>query len=75
MGSARSVCGFSSKIEVECGSLEEASEAATAGADVVMLDNFPPQVGQQAPLVGAQVPSNPPTPPLTGRSCTLPLRP
>uniref|UniRef100_UPI001EAF7B39 nicotinate-nucleotide pyrophosphorylase [carboxylating]-like isoform X1 n=2 Tax=Oncorhynchus gorbuscha TaxID=8017 RepID=UPI001EAF7B39 len=40
---ARSVCGFSSKIEVECGSREEGSEAATAGADIVMLDNFKPQ--------------------------------
>ncbi|XP_049577633.1 nicotinate-nucleotide pyrophosphorylase [carboxylating]-like [Syngnathus scovelli] len=41
---ARSVCGFSSKIEVECRSTEEAMEAATAGADIVMLDNFHPQV-------------------------------
>ncbi|KAL4612816.1 hypothetical protein GN956_G22908 [Arapaima gigas] len=41
--SARSVCGFSSKIEVECGSKEEAAEAAAAGADVVMLDNFTPE--------------------------------
>ncbi|XP_071396078.1 nicotinate-nucleotide pyrophosphorylase [carboxylating]-like [Centroberyx affinis] len=40
---ARSVCGFSSKIEVECGSREEGSEAARAGADIVMLDNFQPQ--------------------------------
>ncbi|KAK0154217.1 Nicotinate-nucleotide pyrophosphorylase [carboxylating] [Merluccius polli] len=39
----RSVCGFSSKIEVECGSTEEASEAARAGADIVMLDNLKPQ--------------------------------
>uniref|UniRef100_A0A3Q3VZT9 Nicotinate-nucleotide pyrophosphorylase [carboxylating] n=1 Tax=Mola mola TaxID=94237 RepID=A0A3Q3VZT9_MOLML len=40
---ARSVCGFSSKIEVECCSAEEAREAAGAGADIVMLDNFLPQ--------------------------------
>lgn len=40
---ARSVCGFSSKIEVECCSAEEGREAATAGADIVMLDNFKPQ--------------------------------
>jgi len=40
---ARSVCGFSSKIEVECRSTEEGREAAGAGADVVMLDNFRPQ--------------------------------
>ncbi|CAE7350373.1 qprt [Symbiodinium natans] len=38
---ARSACGFSNKIEVECQSLAEAVEAATAGAEVVMLDNFP----------------------------------
>lgn len=40
---ARSACGFSSKIEVECGSLEDAVEAATAGAEVVMLDNMEPE--------------------------------
>mmetsp|Transcript_9103 Transcript_9103/g.13541 ORF Transcript_9103/g.13541 Transcript_9103/m.13541 type:complete len:320 (+) Transcript_9103:140-1099(+) len=40
---ARSAAGFSQKIEVECQSLEEAIEAATAGADVVMLDNFGPE--------------------------------
>ncbi|XP_030000516.1 nicotinate-nucleotide pyrophosphorylase [carboxylating]-like [Sphaeramia orbicularis] len=39
----RSVCGFSSKIEVECCSAEEGREAASAGADIVMLDNFKPQ--------------------------------
>ena len=41
---ARVVGGFSTKIEVECRSLEEAREAATAGSDVVMLDNFTPEV-------------------------------
>lgn len=40
---ARSVCGFSMKIEVECQSQEEAEEAITAGADVAMLDNFSPE--------------------------------
>ncbi|KAF8423889.1 Quinolinate phosphoribosyl transferase [Tirmania nivea] len=40
VGAARSVVGFSGKIEVEVGSEEEACEAARAGADVVMLDNF-----------------------------------
>uniref|UniRef100_A0A8C2YZI1 Nicotinate-nucleotide pyrophosphorylase [carboxylating] n=1 Tax=Cyclopterus lumpus TaxID=8103 RepID=A0A8C2YZI1_CYCLU len=40
---ARSVSGFSSKIEVECRSAEEGREAAGAGADIVMLDNFQPQ--------------------------------
>lgn len=39
---AKSVGGFSLKIEVECQSLEEAREAIAAGADVVMLDNFAP---------------------------------
>jgi nicotinate-nucleotide pyrophosphorylase (carboxylating) len=37
---AKSVAGFSTKIEVECQSIEEAKEAAEAGADIVMLDNF-----------------------------------
>lgn len=40
---ARAVCGFSSKVEVECRSVEEGTEAAAAGADIVMLDNFKPQ--------------------------------
>ena len=37
---AKSVAGFSMKIEVEVQSEEEADEAIAAGADVVMLDNF-----------------------------------
>ncbi len=37
---ARSACGFSTKIEVECTSEADANEAATAGADVLMLDNY-----------------------------------
>lgn len=37
---ARSVCGFSQKIEVEVSSEDEAREAVEAGADVIMLDNF-----------------------------------
>lgn len=39
---ARSVAGFSLKIEVEARSEAEADEAIAAGADVVMLDNFSP---------------------------------
>lgn len=39
---ARKAAGFSQKIEVECQSLPEALEAAAAGADIVMLDNFEP---------------------------------
>jgi nicotinate-nucleotide pyrophosphorylase (carboxylating) len=39
---ARKAAGFSQKIEVECQNLEEALEAAGAGADIVMLDNFEP---------------------------------
>lgn len=38
--SAREVCGFAVKIEVECQTEEEADEAIEAGADVIMLDNF-----------------------------------
>lgn len=42
------MCGFSNKIEVECRSADEAREAARAGADIVMLDNFKPQVDYAA---------------------------
>lgn len=38
--SARSVCGFAIKIEVEVSTEEDAKEAIDAGADVIMLDNF-----------------------------------
>ncbi|XP_054712027.1 nicotinate-nucleotide pyrophosphorylase [carboxylating]-like isoform X1 [Uloborus diversus] len=40
---AREFCGFSQKIEVECQSLDEATEACHANCDVVMLDNFEPE--------------------------------
>ena len=39
---ARKAAGFSQKVEVECQNLDEALEAAGAGADIVMLDNFAP---------------------------------
>ncbi|XP_061448143.1 nicotinate-nucleotide pyrophosphorylase [carboxylating] isoform X2 [Rhineura floridana] len=42
--SARRVGGFTLKVEVECRSLEEALEAGECGADIIMLDNFAPQV-------------------------------
>jgi nicotinate-nucleotide pyrophosphorylase (carboxylating) len=45
---ARTAAGFSQKIEVECQSLEEALEAANAGADIVMLDNFEPSTLKQS---------------------------
>ena len=41
--SARSACGFSSKIDVECSKYEDAVEAAEAGAEITMLDNFEPE--------------------------------
>jgi nicotinate-nucleotide pyrophosphorylase (carboxylating) len=37
---AKAAGGFAVKVEVECQTLDEANEAAEAGADVVMLDNF-----------------------------------
>ena len=37
---AKAAGGFSVKVEVECQSEGEATEAIDAGADVVMLDNF-----------------------------------
>mmetsp|Transcript_10698 Transcript_10698/g.17448 ORF Transcript_10698/g.17448 Transcript_10698/m.17448 type:complete len:289 (-) Transcript_10698:92-958(-) len=39
---ARIAAGFTTKIEVECQNVNEALEAAAAGADIVMLDNFTP---------------------------------
>lgn len=41
MTHAKRLAGFSSKIEVEARGLGEAREAAAAGADIVMLDNYP----------------------------------
>lgn len=35
---------FTSKLEVECSSLDDAIEAAGCGADIIMLDNFTPSV-------------------------------
>ncbi|XP_032462410.1 nicotinate-nucleotide pyrophosphorylase [carboxylating] isoform X3 [Phocoena sinus] len=40
---ARQAADFSLKVEVECSSLQEAAEAAEAGADLVLLDNFRPE--------------------------------
>lgn len=40
---ARSVAGFSVKVEVETSTYEQACEAIEAGADVVMLDNRTPE--------------------------------
>ena len=39
----RDAVSFSKKIEIEVSTEEEALEAAKAGADIVMLDNFSPQ--------------------------------
>ena len=48
---ARRAGGFSIKIEVECRSIKEAREAATAGAEIVMLDNFDPIALEKASSV------------------------
>jgi len=40
---AKAVAGHATKVEVECRDLAEAMEAAGAGADIVMLDNFTPE--------------------------------
>merc|ERR1711916_125726 len=42
VATARKAAGFSTKIEVETSTYEDAAEAITAGADVIMLDNFAP---------------------------------
>jgi len=54
---AKRATGFSVKIEVECQSYEEAVEAAETGADIVMLDNFPPEKCKEvAALLKCQFP-------------------
>lgn len=45
---AKATGGFSTKIEVECRSVEEANAAIGAGADVIMLDNFTPDGVREA---------------------------
>jgi nicotinate-nucleotide pyrophosphorylase (carboxylating) len=55
---ARKASGFSQKIEVECQSLEDAFEAAGAGADIVMFDNFSPdRLRQDAETFKRQYPN------------------
>jgi nicotinate-nucleotide pyrophosphorylase (carboxylating) len=41
------------RIEVECDTLEQVAEAVNAGADIVLLDNMPPDVLRQAVAVVA----------------------
>lgn len=40
----KTVSGLSTKIEVECRNIHEAMEAANASVDIIMLDNFTPNV-------------------------------
>ncbi|XP_074178707.1 nicotinate-nucleotide pyrophosphorylase [carboxylating] isoform X4 [Rhinolophus sinicus] len=40
---ARQAANFALKVEVECSSLQEALQAAEAGADLILLDNFRPE--------------------------------
>ena len=40
---AKLAAGHATKVEVECRNLAEAYEAAAAGAEIVMLDNFEPE--------------------------------
>jgi len=49
---ARVACGFSTKIEVECTSEQDAVEACEAGADIVMLDNYS---GDQLKVVAGNI--------------------
>ncbi|MDH5268140.1 MAG: carboxylating nicotinate-nucleotide diphosphorylase, partial [Candidatus Bathyarchaeota archaeon] len=44
----RSTVSFSKKIEIEVSTADEAVEAAKAGVDIVMLDNFSPQGVKEA---------------------------
>jgi len=45
---ARRAVSFTKKIEVEVSTPEEALEAARAGADIIMLDNFSPEEVEEA---------------------------
>jgi nicotinate-nucleotide pyrophosphorylase (carboxylating) len=45
---ARENIGHSVKVEVECDTLEQVEEAVTARADIILLDNMPPDVLRQA---------------------------
>lgn len=55
---ARRASGFSMKVEVEAGTYEAAAEAACAGADIVMLDNFTPtELKQVAARIKQQYPN------------------
>lgn len=54
----KAAIGFSTKLEVEAGSVETALAAARAGADIVMLDNFKPEtLADSARQVKEAVPS------------------
>ncbi|XP_006896674.1 PREDICTED: uncharacterized protein LOC102860029 [Elephantulus edwardii] len=58
MRGARQAASFTLKVEVECSSLQEAVDAAQAGADLVMLDNFTPEeLHSTATALKAQFPS------------------
>lgn len=48
VGAARSRAPFVRKIEVECETLEQVSEAVEAGADIIMLDNMSTQQMKEA---------------------------
>ena len=54
---AKAVAGHATKVEVEVRDLAEAIEAARAGADVVMLDNFTPEeIARDAPSLKKEFP-------------------
>lgn len=47
INSAKEIASVWYKIEVECNSFETAEEALKAGADIVMLDNFKPELAKE----------------------------
>lgn len=55
---ARQAANFALKVEVECSSLQEALQAAEAGADLILLDNFrPEELHPTAEVLKARFPS------------------
>ena len=48
IGLARAACPHTLKIEIEAETLNQVEEALAAGADIIMLDNMPPEIMAEA---------------------------
>jgi nicotinate-nucleotide pyrophosphorylase (carboxylating) len=50
---AKSVVPLLTKVEVECDTLDQVREASAAGADILLLDNMPPEILREAIVIVA----------------------